>query len=101
MRLALVLLVFLPALIYGRPMAMGEWLMESDIHMDSSESGEGKPMDGDEPSNSVEDMEKTTDLSDSSEPVRPTEGKEKEIKFESNQIEPNNSFSQGYIGPEY
>ena len=43
---------------------------------DFIESGEGKPMDDDEPPNFNEDKEKTTDLSDSS---KPREGKEKEI----------------------
>ena len=43
---------------------------------DFIESGEGKPMDDDEPPHSNEDKDKTTDLSDSS---KPREGKEKEI----------------------
>ena len=64
MRLIFILLVFLPALIYGRPMDEEEPTASED----SSESGDGKPMDEDKPSNSNEDQVTTADLSDYSEP---------------------------------
>ena len=74
MRLIFVLLVFLPPLIYGRPLdeeepeayAVVDYAYK-DISEDSSESGDGKPMDEVKPSNSNEDQVKTADLSDSSE----------------------------------
>ena len=67
MRLIFILLVFLPALIYGRPMDEEEPTTTAivdyaSISEDSSESGEGKPMDEDEPPNSNEDQEKTAGL---------------------------------------
>ena len=64
MRLIFLLLVFLPALIYGRPMDEEEHTASED----SSESGDGKPMDEDKPSNSKEDQVTTAELSDSSKP---------------------------------
>ena len=79
MRLIFVLLVFLPALIYGRPMDEEEPTASED----SSESGDGKPMDEDKPSNSNEDHVTAADLSDYSEPkekpsihIRPSDSEE-------------------------
>ena len=90
MRLIFVLLVFLPALIYGRPMDEEEPTYNAiidyaynDISEDSSESGDGKFMDEDKPSNSNEDQVTTADLSDYSEPkekpsihIRPSDSEE-------------------------
>ena len=104
MRLIFVLLVFSPALIYGRLVKEDHThtIPTNDISEDSedqekekiidlpdpSEAEEGRLTDEDEPSNSNEDKAKTTDLSDSSKPREGNffrdflwgqEGKEKEI----------------------